>query len=104
MSVPPQGTQPQSGGGLFTSLLPFILIIVVLYIFFFLPVQRKQKAHRAMLDALSKGDKVQTSGGIIGTIVSINTEQGTAVLKLIEGAKVTIKLSHISEKITEGEQ
>ncbi len=93
--------QQQNGGNLFMNFLPFILIIVVLYIFFFLPIKRKQKAHQEMLETLARGDRIVTSGGIIGTISSINKDKGFVIIKLVEGAKAEVRLSNIADKITE---
>jgi preprotein translocase subunit YajC len=61
-------------GGLFDSsnamlqFLPLVLIFVVFYFLLIRPQQQKQKQHRGMLDALRRGDRVVTGGGIIGTV------------------------------------
>ena len=48
--------------------IPLILIFVIFYFFLIRPQQRKVKEHKAMVENLKKGDKVVTSGGIVGTI------------------------------------
>ncbi len=101
MGTPPQGSQ--QGGNPFISLLPIILIFVIFYIFFFLPVQRRQKAHKEMLNSLEKGDRIVTSGGIIGVVQSINKEKGIAQIKIAENVKIDIQLSHIASKIPKEE-
>jgi len=58
-------------GGIFTSLMPFILIFVIFYFLLILPQRRKQKEHRQMIENLKKGDKVITTGGIYGTITNL---------------------------------
>jgi len=71
-----------AGGGLFDTsnpmlqFLPLVLIFVVFYFLLIRPQQQKQKTHRTMLDALRRGDRVVTGGGIIGTVnrVSGNEE------------------------------
>ena len=50
------------------QLLPFVLIFVVFYFLLIRPQQKKQKDHRATLDALRRGDRVVTGGGILGTV------------------------------------
>ena len=57
------------GGDLMSSLtgmLPLVLMFVVLYFVMIRPQMKRQKEHRAMIDALAKGDEVATAGGIIG--------------------------------------
>lgn len=54
------------------AFLPLILIFGVFYILLIRPQQKKVKIHREMLNNLKRGDKVITSGGIIGTINKVN--------------------------------
>ena len=63
----------QSPGGLFdqsglVQFLPLVLIFVVFYFLLIRPQQKKAKDHRTMLDALRRGDRVVTGGGILGTV------------------------------------
>ena len=60
----------------FGTFLPLILIFVVFYFLLIRPQQRKVKQHKEMLSNLKRGDKIVTSGGIIGTInkVAYNRE------------------------------
>ena len=64
----------QGTGGLFDSqsalvqFLPLVLIFVVFYFLLIRPQQKKQKDLRATLDALRRGDRVVTGGGIVGTV------------------------------------
>ena len=48
--------------------LPLILIFVVFYFLLIRPQQKKQKEHRAMIEALRRGDRIVTGGGILGTV------------------------------------
>lgn len=66
----------------FLGFLPMILIFVIFYFLLFLPMQRQKKAQKEMLSNLQSGLVVQTSGGIIGTIVSIGGEDDTLVLRV----------------------
>ncbi len=54
-------------GGI-SSMLPLILMFVVLYFVMIRPQMKRQKEHRAMIDALAKGDEVVIAGGILGRI------------------------------------
>jgi preprotein translocase subunit YajC len=72
----------QSSPNQYLSFLPMILIFGIFYFLLFLPMQRQKKAQRAMLAGLKAGVTVHTTGGMIGTIISINTEDDTLVLRV----------------------
>ena len=59
-----------SGSG-FAQFVPLILIFVIFYFFLIRPQQKKVKEHKLMVENLKRGDKVVTSGGIVGTIERI---------------------------------
>jgi len=73
--------QPQPGtqntAPAWTSIVPFILLFVVMYLLLILPQQRKAKQHAAMLKSLKTGDRVITTSGIIGVVVSIRDNHVT---------------------------
>ena len=56
-----------SGSG-FAQFIPLILIFVIFYFFLIRPQQKKAKDHKLMVNNLKRGDKVVTSGGIVGTV------------------------------------
>ena len=62
--------------------IPLILIFVIFYFFLIRPQQKKVKAHKAMVETLKRGDKVVTSGGIVGTVE-----------RVIDNEKVEVKIS-----------
>ena len=67
--------QATGGGmGFLAGALPFIFLFAVLYFVMIMPQQRRQKKWTAMLDALKTGDRVVTSGGLRGTVVSIKDD------------------------------
>ena len=70
------------------------MIFVVFYFLLILPQQKRQKKLKAMLDALKKGDKVVTSGGIWGTVTNLGKE--TATLQIADNAKIKIQRDHIA--------
>ncbi len=53
------------------SLLPLVLMFVVLYFIMIRPQMKKQKEHRAMVDALAKGDEVIIAGGVLGRVAKL---------------------------------
>ncbi|PKP52472.1 MAG: preprotein translocase subunit YajC [Bacteroidetes bacterium HGW-Bacteroidetes-1] len=78
-SPPAEG---QESGGLM-SFLPLILIMVVFYFFFIRPQMKKAKDQKKFREALKKGDKVITIGGIHGKIAEV---RDTTILLEVEGA------------------
>ena len=82
--------------------LPMILILGIFYFLLFLPMQRQKKAQKAMLAGLHSGDIVQTSGGMIGTIVSINPEDDTLVLRIKpDNVKIQIARNAVAGVLSE---
>jgi len=90
-----------SGTGTLVSLIPFILIFVIFYFLLILPQQRRQKKMRSMLDALKKGDKVITSGGMWGTVTNLGKD--TVTLQVSDNTKVKVQREHIARLRTEDE-
>jgi preprotein translocase subunit YajC len=58
-------------GATLLNLMPLVLMFVVLYFLMIRPQLKKQKEHRAMIDALAAGDEVITAGGVLGKISKI---------------------------------
>lgn len=71
--------------------IPLILIFVIFYFFLIRPQQKKVKEHKAMVENLSRGDKVVTSAGIIGTIERIIDNEK---IKFKSGLKNSSLTSH----------
>ena len=75
----PQETVAQ-GPNMTSSIMFMLIIFAVMFFFIIMPNQRRDRRRKEMLAALTKGDKVVTSGGICGTIVGLNDK--TVVLKV----------------------
>lgn len=91
--------QPASPG--LAQFLPFLLIFVIFYLVLFLPMQRRQKKQKQMLEALKNGDQVLTTGGIVGTVVGIN-EDNTVVLRVKpDNVKLQVARSAVSNMVGE---
>ncbi len=82
------------GGSLLVTLLPFVLMFVIFYFLLIRPQQKKQRSRGAMLNALKKGDKVTTIGGLHGTISEITDD--IIVLKVNDVTKLTFDRSSIN--------
>src|SRR5271167_306878 len=75
--------------------LPLVLIFVVFYFLLIRPQQRKAREQRATLSALRRGDRVVTGGGIIGTVVRVDSPE-EVVVDIAEGVRVRIIRSTIT--------
>ena len=92
-----------SSGSLIGSLLPFLLIIVIFYLFLIRPQNKKQKETQKMLDALKKGDKVITIGGIHGTVSYV--KENTVIVKVDDDCKLEFNRTAISSvELTDAEK
>jgi len=89
--------QPQAQGSLLTSLLPLIVLFAIFYFLIIRPQQKQAKEHKAMIEALTKGDKVVTSGGLMVEI--IKAEEDFVKAKLNDDTIVKIAKEFISRKI-----
>ena len=69
--------------------IPLILIFVIFYFFLIRPQQKKAKEHKNMVENIKRGDKVVTSGGIVGTVERI-MENDKAEIEISENVKVEI--------------
>jgi preprotein translocase subunit YajC len=88
------------GAGIFdqnalVQFLPLILIFVVFYFLLIRPQQRKAKDQKTMLDALRRGDRVVTGGGIIGTVARVDNPE-EVVVDIAENVRVRVVRSTIT--------
>lgn len=76
--------------------LPLVLMFVIFYFFLIRPQQKKQKEHQEMLGALRKGDRVVTTGGILGVVTGLTDQY--AVIEVQEKVRMKVLRSHIAGK------
>jgi preprotein translocase subunit YajC len=91
------GLPPSGGSGPTSMLIQLVPMILVFAIFFFLlirPQQRERKRRDEMLSSLKKGDRIVTSGGLIGTIVGLN--ERTVTLRVADSVRVECLRSAIT--------
>jgi preprotein translocase subunit YajC len=84
------------------QILPFVLIFVVFYFFLIRPQQQKQKQVKSMLEALRRGDRVVTAGGIIGTVAKVVNDDEVQ-LDIAEGVRVRVIRSTITSVLAKTE-
>ena len=80
----------------FVSILPIALIFVVMYFLLIRPQQKRARQHQDMLKTIKRGDKILTSGGIIGTVSKVTTDQELQV-EIAPGTQVRIMRSMVSD-------
>ncbi len=80
------------------SFVPIILIFIIMYVLMIRPQQKKVKDHRAMIEAVRRGDQVVTSGGLIGKVTKV--AEGEVEVELApSNVKVRVVKSTLSQVI-----
>ena len=87
------------GGGGIVQILPFALIFVVFYFLLIRPQQKKVKEHKTMVAAVKRGDRVITSGGIIGVVTKV-VDDNELQLEIAEGVRVRMLKGSINDVLT----
>lgn len=96
--APPSGESSGSGG----MLQPLIFMGVIFFIFYFMmirPQKKRQTERQKLLDAMKKGDKVITAGGIHGKIVAL--EDKTVLIEISDNMKVKVEKASIGTVIAD---
>ena len=83
-----------------TSMLPLVLMFVVLYFVMIRPQMKKQKEHRAMIDALAKGDEIVTAGGLLGKVSKLG--EGYLSVEVAPGMEVQMQRSAVVQVLPKG--
>ncbi len=96
-------TAPAAGGDMQSSLmsmLPLVLMFVVLYFVMIRPQMKKAKEHKAMIDALAKGDEVVTGGGLLGKV----SRMGDAFItvEVAAGVEVQVQRAAVVQVLPKG--
>ena len=87
------------GSGL-SSFLPILLMFVVLYFMMIRPQMKRQKEHRAMMEAVGKGDEIITAGGILGQVTKVGEVYVT--LQIAPGAEILVQKSSMITLLPKG--
>ena len=82
------------------SMLPLVLMFVVLYFVMIRPQMKRQKEHRAMIDALAKGDEVATAGGLLGKVTKMG--DGYLTVEIANGVEVQLQRSAVVQVLPKG--
>jgi preprotein translocase subunit YajC len=85
---------PSGNASMLVNLVPFLLMFAVLYLLLIRPQSKKAKAHAALVSTLKPGDKVVTSSGIVGIVVSVKDK--TVAIRSVE-TKLEVLKSAVTE-------
>ncbi len=97
-----QASEPASGSSLVGLALP-VLMIVGFYFLLIRPQRNRQKAQQALLSTLEVGDEVMTTGGIFGTIVEIDDDEGVLTVEIAPGTRVRMLRAGVAQRFVEDE-
>ncbi len=90
---------PAPGQSPLMQFLPLVAIIIVFYFFMIRPQMKKAKEQKKYIEALKKGDKILTIGGIYGKIADIK-DDGTIIMEVEDGSKMKISKNAVSQDAT----
>lgn len=94
---------PAAGSGSFLiQLLPFVMILGIMYFLIIRPQQKRLKDHREMIASIKRGDTVVTAGGMVGKVTKVLSDAELQV-ELAEGVRFRVVRSTISEVRTRGD-
>lgn len=92
--------QTAQQGDPFSFLLPMLIIFGAFYFLLIRPQQKRQKAHTALVNALSVGDEVLTAGGILGKVTAVSDHYAT--LSIADNVEIKIQKSTVSAVVPKG--
>ncbi len=104
MLISPAFAQAASAAPMGSNLMQFVPLILIFVVFYFLlirPQQKKLKDHRAMLEAVRRGDRVVTTGGIIGLVTKADDKELT--VEIAENVRVRVTRDGISAVLSKTE-
>ncbi|MDQ7080597.1 MAG: preprotein translocase subunit YajC [Paracoccaceae bacterium] len=104
MFITPAYAQTAAGGGLGGAgqFIPLILIFAIMYFLLIRPQQKKMKEHKAMVEALRRGDQIVTQGGIIGKVTKVKDNNEVEV-EIAQGVKVRVVQNTIATVLSKTE-
>ncbi len=81
-------------------MLPLLLMFAVLYFVMIRPQMKRQKEHKAMIDALAKGDEVATAGGLLGKVTKVGDT--SLSVEIADGVEVQLQRHAVVQVLPKG--
>ena len=100
--IPPAWAQGAPASA--SSQVPFLLLMVAIFVMFYLmlfrPQQKKQKEHQALISKLAAGDEVVTTGGLLGKITEVG--ESFVTLEIADGVRIKVQKFQVSALMPKG--
>lgn len=91
--------KPSQQGDMSSAISSFGLPVLMIVVFYFLlirPQQKREKEKKKQLNAMEKGDRVLTAGGIYGNVVTVKHEENLAVIEIADNVRVKVAVSSLT--------
>lgn len=99
MTFDPAMLAQTSGGSSITGLLLPVAMLAGMYVVLIRPQRRRQRAQQELLSTISVGDEVMTVGGIFGTVVGVQDDDGTIDVEIASGVRVRMLRQGVRERV-----
>jgi preprotein translocase subunit YajC len=91
--------QDGPNAGIWQMVMLLLPMVAAFYFLMILPQRQQEKKRREMIDGLKKNDKVLTSAGIYGTVMSVDAKNDKIVLRVDDGVKLTVTTASVGRVI-----
>lgn len=95
-----QAAGEAGAGAVLGGIMPILLMLPIFYFLLIRPQQKRAKEHKAMLDALAKGDEIVTGGGIAGRVAKVG--ESYVSVEIAEGVEVQVQKPAIALVLPKG--
>lgn len=92
--------QGEAGGAGLTGLIFPIALIAIFYFLLIRPQQKRAKEHRKLVESLSKGDEILTSGGVVGRIIEV--DDSFATVEVAKGVELKVQKQAVAQVMPKG--
>jgi len=89
-----QAVDPCAGGGSTGMIIWMVLLFALMYFMLIRPQKKQREQQKKLIDSLKRGDRVVTSGGLLGTITGLT--DNTVIIEVSDGVKIKVQKGHVS--------
>jgi preprotein translocase subunit YajC len=94
-----EGAAAPQGGG-FMEFLPLVALLAVFYFLILRPQQKRAKEHKALMEALQKGDEVVTIGGMLGTVTKVGEDN--VAIEIADNVVIQVQKAAVQNVLPKG--
>ncbi|OOO02726.1 MAG: hypothetical protein USCGTAYLOR_01086 [Chromatiales bacterium USCg_Taylor] len=95
-----QATPSRSAGQFFLEILPIVFLFVVLYFVMIRPQTKRNKEHKKMMEALTKGDEIVTTGGMLGRVLEVG--ENFVLIDVGKAVEVKVQKAQVANTVPKG--